>query len=90
MSLNSERDEGRSRVDRYHKYRNKEHARQYREKMEEEDNTTKVKKDTMKKLTEIEGVLRQRLESTSQRVSQMDQIISGVAATSRARPNNGP
>ena len=52
-----------------------EYTLSYMDKIRKEEKRLTQKKDTIEKLTEIEGVLRQKLEVSSQRVSQMDQML---------------
>lgn len=81
VSLNASRDVGRSRIDKFFKQKNKEHTLSYKEKIEKEERSTKLKMDTIKKLTEIEEVMRKRLEESSMRVSQMDEVIGNFSKT---------
>lgn len=61
MTLNLMRDQGRSRIDKYFKKKNKEHTRQYQQKITQEEHLAKQKEATIGKLTQIEGVLRKQL-----------------------------
>jgi hypothetical protein len=79
------KEKGRSRVDKYFQKKNKEHTKLYQEKIMSEEEQTHQKLDTIKKLGEIEDVLRKKLEQTSLRVSQMEQIIGDVSSTVKKR-----
>lgn len=85
MTLNERRDQGRSKIDKFFKKKNYEHTKTYREKIHQEEHTLHLKKDTIQKLAEIEDVLRRRLEQSSQRNSQMDQVIGNLEQSFRER-----
>jgi len=85
MTLNLKKDEGRSRVDKYFKKKNFEHTKTYRSMIDKEDRTVNEKRDTIKILAEVEGVLRMKLEQSVQRNSQMDMILGNMENSFRSR-----
>lgn len=79
------KEQGRSRIDKYFKKKNKEHTKLYQEKISSQEAIAKQKQDTIKKLAEIEEALRKQLEQSSMRVSQMDQILGDVSKSVKNR-----
>lgn len=85
MTLNIKKEQGKSRIDKFFKKRNMEHTMTYRSMIGKEDRVLSDKRDTIKKLTEVEGVLRTRLEQSTQRNSQMDAILGNMEHSIRER-----
>lgn len=53
MTLNLLKEQGRSRIDKYFKKKNKEHTKLYEDKINNQEEIARQKQNTIKKLTEI-------------------------------------
>jgi hypothetical protein len=61
MTLNLLKEQGRSRVDKYFKKKNKEHTKLYQDKIASQEAIARQKQNTIRKLSEIEEALRRQL-----------------------------
>lgn len=81
MSLEEGKEIGKRRIDRFFKRKNIQHTQTYKDKIIKEEMLTERKAHTIRKLENMEEALRKRLQESSMKVSQADQLIGNLSKT---------